>query len=104
MSDYGDQKIEDILQQCLKFIESAKISKGKVLVHWYVSTRRLWVSRCAFVILRIFSRGGVNRSPTIVLAYLLDKEKYTLQDAFRLLKTRYGFPTHNSLRLPFGTI
>jgi len=64
ISDFGD---EDLLKpkklpRCFKYIEDAKAKNGLVLVH------------CS---------KGINRSPTVVMAYLIAIEKWTLEKAYK---------------------
>jgi trimeric autotransporter adhesin len=67
MSDYGNQNIQEVLPQCFEFIQGARAKEGKVLVH---------------------CRGGVNRSATVVLAWMMHGEKMILKDAWHLLRSR----------------
>lgn len=67
MSDYGDSDVLNIAKQCFSFIESARKNNENILVH---------------------CRGGLNRSPTIVIAYLMVKRKMTLGDAYNLVKSK----------------
>jgi len=60
LSDYGADNLERRLKPCFKFLSNVKKRGEKVLVH------------CAM---------GVNRSPTVVIAYLMEREKWTLKDA-----------------------
>eukprot|EP01122_Echinamoeba_exundans_P011747 TRINITY_DN4780_c0_g2_i1.p1 TRINITY_DN4780_c0_g2~~TRINITY_DN4780_c0_g2_i1.p1 ORF type:complete len:634 (-),score=123.61 TRINITY_DN4780_c0_g2_i1:194-2095(-) len=67
MSDYGNQNIKEVLPPCFEFIQSAKNKDGKILVH---------------------CRGGVNRSATVVLAWMMHGEKMILKDAWHLLRSK----------------
>lgn len=67
MSDYGNQNIHEVLPSCFEFIKSAKEKEGKVLVH---------------------CRGGVNRSATVVLAWMMNAEKMPLKEAWHHLRSR----------------
>lgn len=67
MSDYGDSEVLIIAKQCFSFIESARKNNENILVH---------------------CRGGLNRSPTIVIAYLMIKRKMSLGDAYNLVKSK----------------
>lgn len=66
LSDYGDDDISTIksskLVKCLDFMDTAKQEKGRILVH------------CS---------KGVNRSPTIAIAYLMVREKWSLERAYK---------------------
>lgn len=65
MSDYGDSNIKEIAQQCFGFIESALNNGENILVH---------------------CRGGLNRSVTILIAFLMVSQDMTLRDAYHLVK------------------
>jgi protein-tyrosine phosphatase len=67
LSDYGNQDLTEVFDICFNFIEDAKNNNEKVLVH---------------------CRGGINRSPTIVLAYLMVREQWRLRQAYQWVKTR----------------
>lgn len=68
MSDYGKTDLTDeFLDKCCRFIDEAKEKKECVLVH------------CAV---------GVNRSPTLVIAYLMKSKKWTLQQAYSYVKKK----------------
>lgn len=67
MSDHGDTTIVEILPECFKFIEDAKSNEEIILVH---------------------CRGGVNRSATIVLAYLMKYNGMTLREAWEYVRNR----------------
>lgn len=67
MSDQGDTSISEILPDCFKFIEDAKSSTEIALVH---------------------CRGGVNRSATVVLAYLMKHGGMTLKQAWEHVRER----------------
>ncbi len=65
--DVTDTEDEDILSQfdsVINFIDSA-IENGSILIHCY---------------------GGISRSPTIIIAYLIKKHNKTFEHAFNLLK------------------
>lgn len=66
MSDYGNQDLRELMDQCIDFIEQTKHKREKILVH---------------------CRLGVNRSTTIVLAYLMLREHWTLKKAWTHVKT-----------------
>eukprot|EP00029_Vermamoeba_vermiformis_P004475 TRINITY_DN15018_c0_g1_i1.p1 TRINITY_DN15018_c0_g1~~TRINITY_DN15018_c0_g1_i1.p1 ORF type:complete len:347 (+),score=92.67 TRINITY_DN15018_c0_g1_i1:179-1219(+) len=67
MSDYGNQDLRELMDQCIDFIEQTKHKHEKILVH---------------------CRLGVNRSTTIVLAYLMLRERWTLKQAWTHVKTQ----------------
>ncbi|KAH3759083.1 Dual specificity protein phosphatase 16 [Pelomyxa schiedti] len=61
ISDFGTDTLTPILDKCFSFINEARNSHGRVLVH------------CSL---------GVNRSPTVVIAYLMCHCGMTLQQAY----------------------
>ena len=63
--DHADAPIDDEFERCIDFINK----EGRVLVH---------------------CRRGISRSSTIVLAYLMKKEKMTLDAAYDLTRERRG--------------
>ncbi len=67
ISDYGNTDLSTLLDQCYQFIDAAKASNQNILVH---------------------CRHGQNRSPTVVLAYLMAREGQTLRDAYTLVAER----------------
>lgn len=67
MSDYGNQDLRELMDQCIDFIEQTKQKHEKILVH---------------------CRLGVNRSTTIVLAYLMLRERWTLKQAWTHVKAQ----------------
>ncbi|KAL6075211.1 Dual specificity protein phosphatase 6 [Balamuthia mandrillaris] len=67
MSDYGTDKLATKLPPLLEFIAQAKQANEKILVHCQL---------------------GANRSPTVVLAYLVKHEEMTLKEAVRHVKKR----------------
>ena len=67
VSDFGDSKIADILDRCCEFIDQAKSSNGKVLLH------------CG---------RGQNRSPSIATAYLMRNHGMQLKEAFHHVRTK----------------
>jgi predicted protein tyrosine phosphatase len=67
MSDYGNQDLRELMDQCIDFIEQTKQKHEKILVH---------------------CRLGVNRSTTIVLAYLMLRERWNLKQAWTHVKTQ----------------
>jgi len=89
MSDFGDQDITQAATKCIAFIEKAKTKGKKILVHWYVLLFSPSSLLCNLIVYTSISRGGVNRSATIVLAYLVAREGYNLKDAFFHVKHKY---------------
>eukprot|EP01119_Soliformovum_irregulare_P023871 TRINITY_DN842_c2_g1_i1.p1 TRINITY_DN842_c2_g1~~TRINITY_DN842_c2_g1_i1.p1 ORF type:complete len:212 (-),score=37.55 TRINITY_DN842_c2_g1_i1:350-985(-) len=65
MSDYGETDLKTVFPKCFAFISEARSKEKKILIH------------CA---------GGVNRSPTIMIGYLMAVEGWTLRKAFDHVK------------------
>jgi len=66
-TDNGSQNLKQYFSEAINFIECARKSNGKVLVH---------------------CQAGVSRSPTIVAAYLIATSYKTLTEAFTVIKDR----------------
>jgi len=66
IEDFGDENIAKHFEPCIEFIDQCR-SKGNVLVH------------CA---------SGVSRSATIVIAYLMKKNKWKYQEALEYVRKR----------------
>jgi dual specificity MAP kinase phosphatase len=66
-SDSGSQNLSQYFDEAIEFIESARATEGRVLVH---------------------CQAGVSRSPSIVLAYLIARSRRSLSDAFTHVKER----------------
>jgi len=64
-TDSGSQNLKQYFAEAIEFIDSARDSNGRVLVH---------------------CQAGVSRSPTIVLAYLMARSQSSLIEAFNLVK------------------
>ncbi len=62
VNDSLDQDIKKYFDETNKFIDKVKQQNGKVLVH---------------------CQAGISRSPTIVIAYLMKKEKREFQTVFQ---------------------
>lgn len=68
LSDYGETDLlEKSLDKCIQFIDSARKTGKCVLVHCH---------------------QGINRSPTVVLAYLMAREQLSLEAAYNLTVAR----------------
>jgi hypothetical protein len=78
LSDFGTDKLSQKLPKCFDFLQRAKQSKEKVLVHCQM---------------------GVNRSTTVVIAYLVKHEGYTLKEAAEHVKKRRGMANPHKLYL-----
>ena len=66
VSDFGDTNLVPIFTVANTFISAAKLDDVPVLVH---------------------CRHGQNRSPTVVVAYLMEREGMSLKDAYHLVST-----------------
>ncbi len=67
VNDDFDENIEKYFDETYKFIDKVKQQNGKVLVH---------------------CQAGISRSPTIVIAYLMKKEKREFQTVFQDVKAK----------------
>jgi protein-tyrosine phosphatase len=67
VNDDFDEDIEKYFDETNKFIDKVKQKNGKVLVHCQM---------------------GISRSPTIVIAYLMKKEKKAYQTVFNDVKAK----------------
>ena len=67
LSDYGDTNLRGSLEECFAFIEQAQAAGGRVLVH---------------------CRYGMNRSPAVVLAYLVLKLGRALDETYCELREK----------------
>lgn len=71
INDYGESELfsqnSKILTKCFDFMESARAAHGKVLVH---------------------CQKGINRSPTVVIAWLIVREGWTLEKAYLHVRER----------------
>lgn len=70
LSDHGDSDLATVIPQCSKLIDEGRDVGHTVLVH------------CAL---------GVNRSPTVVLGYLVHRRGWTLRRAYAHLYQRRSF-------------
>ena len=64
ISDFGDTKLLDIFGKCFDVISAAKAENRKILVH---------------------CRHGQNRSPAVILAYLVERERMSLKEAYAIV-------------------
>jgi len=68
VDDYGRTNLsKDVFPRCFKFMNKVKENKGRVLIH---------------------CQSGVNRSASIVLAYLMTYRQMTFKEAFLFLRER----------------
>jgi len=65
ISDFGDTELGEVLEECFAIIDEARNSKQNILVH---------------------CQGGVNRSPTVVIAYLMIRLNRTLKESYQTVK------------------
>jgi len=65
MDDFGRTDLTGLFDKLFNFLEEAKAKNKKVLVH---------------------CEGGINRAPTICMAYLVSHEGYTLKEAYEYIK------------------
>jgi protein-tyrosine phosphatase len=70
LCDFGNSDLGLVLKRCFAFIDEAKAKKQKILVH------------CA---------AGINRSPTIVIAYLMRVNQWKYRQAFDYVQDRRWF-------------
>lgn len=79
LSNFGDLKFEEVVYETAEYINQIKEQGGKVLVH---------------------CKLGVNRSPAIVIAYLMLKENLNLKESFiKVLSLRkVAFPEEEYLK------
>ena len=64
ISDFGDTNLVDVFGKCFDVIATAKAADTKILVH---------------------CRHGQNRSPAVVLAYLVERERMSLKEAYAIV-------------------
>eukprot|EP01088_Endostelium_zonatum_P013509 TRINITY_DN28139_c0_g1_i1.p1 TRINITY_DN28139_c0_g1~~TRINITY_DN28139_c0_g1_i1.p1 ORF type:complete len:200 (-),score=34.83 TRINITY_DN28139_c0_g1_i1:183-782(-) len=67
LCDYGGSSLKNQLPKCFDFLQRVKKQHKKVLVH------------CAM---------GFNRSPTVIIGYLVKHENMTLAEAVELVKSK----------------
>jgi hypothetical protein len=67
LSDFGDSNLADVFGECFAFIDNAYHCRAKILVHCQV---------------------GVNRSPSVVMAYLMQHVPCDLLTSCRTVKQR----------------
>ncbi|XP_066936351.1 dual specificity protein phosphatase 10-like [Clytia hemisphaerica] len=67
IEDSCRENIADILADALQFIESARENRSSVLVH---------------------CQGGVSRSPTVVISFLMHLKKLSLTEAYQFVKEK----------------
>jgi len=64
ISDFGDTNLAGVFGKCFDVIATAKAADKKILVH---------------------CRHGQNRSPAVVLAYLVERERMSLKEAYSIV-------------------
>ncbi len=64
ISDFGDTHLPAVFERCFEFISRAKTEGRSLLVH---------------------CRHGQNRSPAVVIGYLVQLESFSLKDAYGLV-------------------
>ena len=74
LKDHVMENIECVFYECIEYIESVKEKGGRVLVH------------CI---------QGISRSVSIVMAYLIFKEKYSYDKAFTLVQSKREISSPN---------
>merc|ERR1719204_1648682 len=67
MADNGNSCLDSVIERAFPFMDRAMQGDNKLLIH---------------------CNNGQNRSPTIVMAWLVLKTNRTLFDSYRLVKTR----------------
>merc|ERR1719376_1513497 len=67
IEDSCREDIKSIVEEAIDFIEDAKANKSAVLIH---------------------CQGGVSRSPTVTIAYIMHLQGLSLADAYEFVKTR----------------
>lgn len=65
VNDNGTQNLKDYFEEAVDFIDEAKKSGSKVLVH---------------------CQAGISRSPTIIIAYLMKKQNLKFNDAYNKVR------------------
>lgn len=73
-SDSGCQNLKQYFEEAIQFIETARISNGRVLIH---------------------CQAGVSRSPTICMAYLMARFQKSLQETFSYVHNRRSIISPN---------
>ena len=88
VQDAEQSPLQPQFQSACEFIEEARKSGGKTLVHC-VSTKRVsnLSLRCSFAAWSS-QRVGVSRSATIVIAYLMVYQDQSLMDAYLMTRAR----------------
>jgi len=76
ISDYGDTHITCVMHECFAVIDEARAAGKNILVH---------------------CQGGVNRSPTIVIAYLLYNFRWDLQTCLDYVRERHSMTSPHEL-------
>ena len=102
--DHDCQNLMDHhFNRCYAFIDEALTRGERILVHWYALAHLFSLpSLCNSPPLFPHSAAGVSRSATVVIAYLMRKEKIPLDEALaRVRKKRpQVLPNHGTLPPP----
>jgi hypothetical protein len=86
--DLPSMNILDILEECIEFIDGGVQNGGGVLVHWYILKNKY-----AFLTVKSFdvinlkkSLVGMSRSASIVIGYLMAKNKKSLKETIEYVR------------------
>ena len=79
ISDSESSDILPVIPLTNTLMEVARRKGWKVFVHWY---------KCKFIDLIIYSKGGISRSPAVIVAYLMQYRNCSFEDAFNLVKEK----------------
>eukprot|EP01121_Diplochlamys_sp_Union-15-3_P012318 TRINITY_DN3678_c0_g1_i1.p1 TRINITY_DN3678_c0_g1~~TRINITY_DN3678_c0_g1_i1.p1 ORF type:complete len:156 (+),score=21.12 TRINITY_DN3678_c0_g1_i1:82-549(+) len=70
LSDFGDSDLVSVFDECFQMFDEAKKNNKKVLIH---------------------CMAGVNRSASVLIAYLMQHKKWRLKEALQFVKERRSF-------------
>ena len=90
MSDWGEPNLKaKKLPECLEFIDQAEKQNKRILVKKKVHLKNQWLlSNQSIEIKKVHCQMGVNRSATIVIAYLIKKNRWTFKQSFLYVKAK----------------